>query len=204
MPWLPINQLFRRSAVPKASSLKRGNIVNIDNHPYQVKQIEVHTPSARGANTLYKVRYASLISGQKLDQTHKGNDTLEEMVVDKRRVSFLYRDQNLYTFMDSENYEQYSLSEETLEDQVQWLIDGLENITILIRDGHPLCIELPQSIDLEIVDTAPAIKGATATNRNKPATLANGVSVLVPEYMTAGEIIRVNPESGQYMSRVKS
>ena len=190
--------------MPKASNLQKGNIINIDNHPYQVKQIEVHTPSARGANTLYKVRYASLISGQKLDQTYKGNDSLEEMVVDKRRVSFLYRDQSMYTFMDSENYEQYTLSEETLEGQVQWLVDGLEGITALLRDGHPLCIELPQTIDLEIVDTAPAIKGATATNRNKPATLSNGVSVLVPDYMTAGETIRVNTETGQYMARVKS
>ncbi|MCB2146697.1 MAG: elongation factor P-like protein YeiP [Deltaproteobacteria bacterium] len=190
--------------MPKASNLQKGHIINIDNHPYQVKQIDVHTPSARGANTLYKVRYASLITGHKLDQTYKGNDTLEEMVVDKRRVSFLYRDQNMYTFMDSENYEQHTLSEETLEGQTQWLIDGLEGITALLRDGHPLCIELPLTVDLEIVDTTPVIKGATATNRNKPATLSNGVSVMVPEYMTAGEVVRVNTETGQYMARVKS
>jgi elongation factor P len=190
--------------VPKASGLQKGHIINIDNHPYQVKQIDVHTPSARGANTLYKVRYASLITGQKLDQTYKGNDALEEMIVDKRRVSFLFQDQALYTFMDSENYEQYELSADALGDQAQWLVDGLENISVLLRDGHPLCIELPQTIDLEIVETAPAIKGATATNRNKPATLSNGVSVLVPEYMAAGEIIRVNTDSGQYMSRVKN
>lgn len=189
--------------MPKASNLQKGNIVNIDNHPYQVKQIDVHTPSARGANTLYKVRFASLLSGQKLDQTYKGNDALEEMVVDKRKVSFLFRDQNLYTFMDSENYEQYTLSEESIADQIPWLIDGLEDITTLLRDGNPLCIELPATIDLEIVETAPAIKGATATNRNKPAELSNGVSVLVPDYMTAGEMIRVNTETGQYMTRVK-
>ncbi len=190
--------------MPKASNLQKGYIINIDNQPYQVKHIDVHTPSARGANTLYKVRYASLITGQKLDQTYKGNDLLEEMVVDKRRVSFLYRDQTMYTFMDSENYEQHTLSEESLEGQTQWLIDGLEGITALLRDGHPLCIELPLTIDLEIVDTAPEIKGATATNRNKPATLSNGISVMVPEYMAAGEIIRVNTETGQYMTRVKS
>ena len=74
---------------------------------------------------------------------------------------------------------------------------------MLLRDGNPLSIELPLTIDLTILDTAPAIKGATATNRNKPAKLANGVSVLVPEYMTAGELIRVNTETGQYMTRVK-
>jgi elongation factor P len=190
--------------VPKASSLQKGQIIDIDGHPFQVKQIDVHTPSARGANTLYKVRYASLISGQKLEQTYKGNDALQEMTVDKRQVSYLYRDQSLYTFMDSQSYEQYTLSEAALEGQAQWLIDGLEGITALLRDGHPLCIELPQTVDLEIVDTVPAIKGATATNRNKPATLSNGVSVLVPEYMAAGEVIRVNTATGQYVSRVKT
>ena len=190
--------------MPKASNLQKGHIIAIDNHPYQVKQIDVHTPSARGANTLYKVRYASLITGQKLDQTYKGNDSLEEMVVDKRRVSFLYHDGGMYTFMDSDNYEQYTLSGEALADQKHWLIDGLEGITALLRDGHPLCIELPQAIELQIVETAPVIKGASATNRNKLATLSNGVSVLVPEYMTAGEIVRVNTETGQYMARVKT
>lgn len=189
--------------MPKASSLQKGRIINIGNHPYQIKQIDVHTPTARGANTLYKVRYASLITGQKLEQTYKGNDMLEEMVVDKRRVSFLYQDQDMFTFMDSENYEQYTLSGESLEGQTQWLIDGLEGITALLRDGLPLCIELPATVDLEITDTAPVIKGATATNRNKPAILSNGISVLVPEYMTVGEVIRVNTETGQYMMRVK-
>ncbi|MDL2269113.1 elongation factor P-like protein YeiP [Desulfosarcina sp. OttesenSCG-928-A07] len=189
--------------MPKASTLRKGHIINIDNHPYQVKQIDVHTPSARGANTLYKVRYVSLVTGEKRDQSYKGNDLLEEMTVDRRRVSFLYQDQHFFTFMDSENYEQYTLSENTLEDQRQWLVEGMEDILLLVREGSPLCIELPQSVDLEIVETTPVIKGATATNRNKPATLSNGITVLVPEYMTAGEIIRVNTETGQYMSRVK-
>lgn len=189
--------------MPKASNLKKGNIVKIDDEPYQVKQIEVHTPSARGANTLYKVRFASLISGQKLDQTFKGNDSLEEMTVDKRKVSYLYRDQDMYTFMDSDNFEQYTLSEENLEGQLQWLVEGMEGLTVLLREGHPLCIELPQTIDLEIVSTAPAIKGASATNRNKPAELSNGVTVLVPDYMAVGEVVRVNTETCQFMSRAK-
>ena len=187
----------------KASNLKKGNIVDIDGHPYQVKQIEVHSPSARGANTLYKIRYTSLLTGQKLDQSYKGTDTVEEITVDKRKVSYLYQDQGFYTFMDSENYEQYSLSAETLEGQIQWLLDGLEGIMMLIRDGNPISIELPQTVDLEIMSTAPAIKGATATSRNKPAELSNGITVLVPEYMTSGEIVRVNTETGQFMSRAK-
>ncbi|MDX9786647.1 MAG: elongation factor P-like protein YeiP [Desulfobacterales bacterium] len=188
----------------KAGNLKKGHIINIDEQPYQVKQIDIHTPTARGGNTLCKVRFASLITGQKLDQTFKSGDSLEEMTVDRRKVSYLYRDQNMHTFMDSENYEQYTLSADNLEGQRQWLVEGLEGITVLLREGHPLCIELPQAIDLEIVNTAPTIKGASATNRNKPAELSNGVTVLVPDYMAVGEVIRVNTETGQFMSRAKS
>jgi elongation factor P len=190
--------------MPKACNLRKGNIIKIKDQPHQVKQIDVQTPSARGANTLYKVRFAAIPGGQKLDQTYKGNDFLEEMELERRPVSYLYRDQDMYNFMDSENYEQYTLSKESLAEQLPWLVDGLEGITALLLDGHILCIELPAAMDLEIQQTAPAIKGATATNRNKPATLTNGQVVQVPEYLEIGEVIRVNTETGTYMSRAKS
>jgi elongation factor P len=189
--------------VPKACNLKKGNVVNINDQPYQVKTIDVHTPSARGANTLYKVRFSNVATGQKLDETYKGNDLLEEVDLDRRPASFLYQDQSMYTFMDADNYEQYTLSEDYLEGQIQWLSDGLEGITVLLLNGNPLCIELPAAMDLEIVETAPALKGASATNRTKPATLSNEVVVQVPEYLAAGEIIRVNTETGKFMSRAK-
>lgn len=190
--------------MPKACNLQKGNVVSINELPYQVRQIEVHTPSARGANTLYKVRFNCVSTGQKLDQTFKGNDYLEDIDLEKRPVSFLYSDQAMYTFMDSENYEQYTLSDERLEGQVQWLTDGLEGITVMLLNGHPLCIEVPSSMDLEIIETSPAIKGGSVTNRNKPATLSNGFTVQVPEYMANGEVIRVNTETGKFMCRVKA
>jgi len=189
--------------VPKACNLQKGNVVHIHDQPYQVKTIEVHSPSARGANTLYKVRFNNVATGQKLDETFKGNDFLEEVDLERRPSSFLYQDQSLYTFMDSENYEQYTLSKDFLEEQVQWLQDGLEGIAVLLLNGNPLCIELPAAMDLEITETAPALKGASATNRTKPATLSIGVVVQVPEYLSVGEIIRVNTETGKFMSRAK-
>ena len=187
----------------KACNLQKGHVVSINDQPYQVKNIEVHTPSARGANTLYKVRFNCVSTNQKLNQTFKGNDALEEVDLGRRPAGFLYHDQSLYTFMDSENYEQYTLSEETLEGQIQWLTDGLEGITVLLLNDSPLCIELPSAMDLEIVETAPALKGASATNRTKPATLSNGFVVQVPEYLAAGEIVRVNTETGKFMARAK-
>ena len=190
--------------MPKACNLKKGHVVSINDQAYQVKQVEVHTPSARGANTLYKVRFNCVSTGQKLDQTFKGNDILEEIDLEKRSSSFLFSDQDMYTFMGSENYEQYTLPKENLEDQVQWLTEGQENIILLLQNGHPLCIEIPGSMDLEIMETSPSIKGASATNRTKPAVLSNGVTVQVPEYLSAGEMIQVNTETGKYMSRSKT
>ncbi len=190
--------------MPKACNLKKGNVIQINGRPYRVKTIDVHTPSARGGNTLYKVRFSEIPSGQKLDQTFKGNDNLEEMELEKRSTSYIFREQDMYTFMDSENYEQYTLSSESMEDQVQWLSEGMEGIMALLLDGHMMCIELPSSVELEIIETAPVIKGATATNRNKPATLSNDHTVQVPEYLSTGDVIQVNTETGGFMSRVKS
>jgi elongation factor P len=118
-------------------------------------------------------------------------------------VSFLYNDQDAYTFMDLENYEQYILPIQNLEEQASWLVDGLEGITALLLNGNAMAIELPTTMDLAIVETEPVIKGATATNRNKPAVLENGVTVKVPEYLAEGDVIRVNTETGNYMGRAK-
>jgi elongation factor P len=188
----------------KASNLKKGNVVEINGQPYQTKHIETKSPSARGANTLYKVRYANLLSGQKLEQTYKGNDALEEMELERRPASYLYNDASGYTFMDLENYEQYTLTVESLENQIPWLVDGMEGITAFLLNGHVVAIELPSTIDMAIVETEPVVKGATATNRNKPAILENGETVMVPEYLSEGEVIKVNLETGKYMSRAKS
>lgn len=188
----------------KASNLQKGNVVRINGQPYQVRHIETQTPSARGANTLYKVRYAALVTGQKLEQTYKGADALEEMELERRPVSFLYNDPRSYTFMDQENYEQYALASESLESQAPWLVEGMEGITALLLNGQVIAIELPASVDLAITETAPVVKGATATNRNKPAVLTNGQTVMVPEYLENGEVVRVNTETGKYMSRVKA
>ena len=187
----------------KASNLKKGNVVLINDHPYRAKQIDVQTPSARGANTLYKVRFAAIPSGQKLEQAFKGNDTLDEVDLERRPINFLYKDRDFFTFMDTDNYEQYTLAEELLGEQALWLSEGLEGITALLLSGNIIAIELPASVDLEIAETAPVIKGATATNRNKPAVLSNGVTVLVPEYLAAGEVVRINVEMVRFMSRVK-
>lgn len=187
----------------KACNLQKGHIVEINGQPYQVKHIDVQTPSARGANTLYKVRFSGVTTSQKLDQTYKGNDTLEEMELERRPVTFLYQDRDSYTFMDAQNYEQYTLTAEQLEGTAQWLADGMEGLVAVVLDGNVIGVDPPATVDLAIEETEPVMKGMTATNRNKPALLSNGITVMVPEYLSNGEMVRVNTETGKYMSRVR-
>ncbi len=188
--------------MPKASDLKRGSIVEINDAPYVVKNVDVKSPSSRGANTLYKVRFNNVQTKQKLEQTFKGEDMLKDVDFLRRQVQFLFQEGDAYTFMDVEDYSQYTLDRDALEEQLGYLTDGLEGLQALLVDGQVIGIELPQSVNLEVVDTAPALKGATATGRTKPATLSTGLEVQVPEYIATGEVLKINTGSGKFMSRV--
>ena len=187
--------------MPKASELKRGMIVEIGGAPHVVKNVDVKSPSSRGANTLYKVRFNNVQTKQKFEQTFKGEDMLGDTDFSRRAVQFLFKDGDMYTFMDVEDYSQYTLGAEDLEDQLGYLVDGLEGLSALLVEGNVIGIELPQSVNLEVVDTAPAMKGASATSRTKPATLSSGLEVQVPEYIAVGEVIKVNTGTGKFMSR---
>ncbi|MGZ8195764.1 MAG: elongation factor P-like protein EfpL [Methylosarcina sp.] len=185
----------------KASDLKRGMIVEINGIPHVVKQIEVRSPSSRGASTLYKIRFNNMKTGQKLDETLKGDDFFKDADCVRAKVQYSYQDGNNYIFMNLDDYSQYSLNSEDLEGKVEYLTEGLEGIVALLIDDAILGIELPSSVILSIVETAPAIKGATATGRTKTARLQTGVEVQVPEYLETGELVKINTETGKFMSR---
>lgn len=187
--------------MPKASELKKGSVVEINGEPYIVKSLESRSPSSRGAQTIYKIRFNNAQTGQKHDESCKADDMFTEVDLIKRQVQFLYQDGDMFTFMDVEDYSQYTLGKSELEDDLGYLTDGLEGIYALIVDDRVLGVELPQTVSLEITDTAPAIKGASATSRTKPATLVTGLEVQVPEYIETGEIIKINTDTGKFMSR---
>ncbi|MEQ1486213.1 elongation factor P-like protein YeiP [Methyloglobulus sp.] len=185
----------------KASELKKGMVVEVNGVPHVVKQVEVRNPSSRGASTLYKVRFNNLKTGQKLDESLKGDDFFKEADYARAKAQFSYVDGDLYVFMNSEDYSQYTLSGEDLEDQIGYLTEGLEGIVALLIDDEVIAIELPSSVVLSIVETAPAIKGATAAGRTKTARLTTGIEIQVPEYLEADELVKVNTETGKFMSR---
>ncbi len=187
--------------MPKAGDLKRGMVIEIDSVPHVVKTIESKSPSSRGASTLYKIRYNNLQTGQKRDESYKSDDMLKEADCVRIKVQFSYIDGDQYVFMDNEDYSQHNLNKDDIEDQIGYITDGMEDITALLMDGVILGIELPATVSLQVVDTSPRLKGASATNRTKPATLSTGLEIQVPEYLENGETIKINTSTGKYMSR---
>jgi elongation factor P len=187
--------------MPKACDLKKGNVVEINDDVYMVKHIDVKTPSARGAVTLYKIRFNSIKTKQKFEGSYKGNDMLNEVDLLRRPVQYLYPDGALHVFMDSQEFSQYMVEGDAIEDELVWITDGMEDLVALIIDGNMVSIEIPLTLVFEISETAPGIKGASATARTKPATLSNGVDIQVPEYLETGEMVKVNTETKKFMSR---
>ncbi len=187
--------------MPKASDLKKGAVVEMDGEVYVVRQLETKSPSSRGAVTLYKVRFQNVRTKQKRDESFRGDDMVQSVAFEKRPVQYSYQDGDQHYFMDNEDFTQYGLNAEELEDALPYLIESLEGIALLLVDGAVIGVELPQSVDLEIIDTAPAIKGASASARTKTARLSTGLEVQVPEYLATGEVVKVNTATGKFMSR---
>ena len=187
--------------MPKASELKKGDIVDMDAVPYVVKHIESKNPSARGASTLYKIRFNNLITGQKKDESLKGDDMFTASDCLRVQVQLSYIDDDKYVFMNTEDYSQYELGIDAMEGQLGYITDGLEGISALLLEGNIVAIDLPQSVVMEIVETSPVIKGASASARSKPAIMATGLTVQVPEYIEQGELIKINTADCKYMSR---
>lgn len=185
----------------KASDLKRGMVVEINGVPHIVKNVDVKSPSSRGATTLYKIRFTNLKTGLKLDESLKGDDMFKDTELVRAKVQFSYQDGDNYTFMNSEDYSQYTLSAADLEGQTEYLTESLDGIVALLIDDEIMGIELPSSVALEIIETPPAIKGSSASARTKTARLSTGLEVQIPEYLETGEIIKVNTETGKYASR---
>ncbi len=187
--------------VPKANELKRGMVVEINDQPHVVKNVEVRNPSSRGASTLYKIRFTHLKTKQKLDETLKGDDLLKEADSVKATIQYSYQDGDDYVFMNMDDYEQYILNKNDIEDQLGYLTEGLEGLTGILLDGVLITIELPGTVELEIVETAPGMKGASATSRTKPAFMTTGLEVPVPEYIEPGETIKINTANCKFISR---
>jgi len=185
----------------KANEIKKGLVIEQNNKKIVIKNVVVQSPSSRNGSTLYKVTGSDISSGQKFERRYKGDEVITSVDVSRHSVQLLFHDADSYTFMDSENYEQFMLPAETLEDESVFLYDGLEGLSALISEGELLGIELQTTMSLEISECAPGMKAASSSARTKPATLSTGLVVQVPEYLTPGEFIKINTETREFISR---
>lgn len=185
----------------KASEIKKGNVVEHDGKVWQIRGIERSSPQGRGGNVTFRFTMYSVPGGQKLDLSLRAEDDLRETELTRRAVDYSYKDDSAYVFMDREDYTQYTLDAAAIGDASGYLVKGIEDCYVQLIDGAPVALQLPQNVVLEVVDTAPELKGATATKRPKPARLSTGIEILVPEYISTGEKVYVSTTTGEFGGR---
>ena len=185
----------------KASEVKRGNVIEHNNGIYQVRDIERSAPTARGGNVTFRFTLYSIPGGQKLDLSLRADDDLKEVDLVRRASTFSYKEGEAFVFMDVEDYTQYQLDADVVGDAAGYITDGLEGCFVAVIEEQPVALQLPATVTLEVVDTAPELKGATATKRPKPATLSTGIEIQVPEYISVGERILVSTLTGEFSGR---
>ncbi|HNX33695.1 MAG TPA: elongation factor P-like protein YeiP [Kiritimatiellia bacterium] len=185
----------------KACDLKKGSLVGINGLPHVLENLSVSTPSARGAASIYHFRFRNLITKAKQDVSCKGDEPFADIDFERRPVQYLYKEVDLYTFMDTEDYSQFTLQQDTIEEQLAFIVEDMEGLFALVSDGKVLTIEVPQKVVLKIESCDPVMKGASVTARTKPAKCQTGLVVQVPEYLETGESILVDTATGTYLSR---
>ncbi len=181
------------------TELKPGRAIQLDGEPYVVINSVFGRKSQDKANMQCKLK--NLKTGAIIARNFQGSEKVQPADVGHRRVQFLYSSGDMYTFMDSENYEQFDLPADMLGDAVGYLVDG-NDVDALMFEDKPIGIKLKATVDLKVVETIPGVKGDTATGGNKPAKLESGIKVNVPLFINEGDVIKVNTETGLYMTRV--
>jgi elongation factor P len=176
-------------------------VVEIDGSPHIIEHIQVQTPSARGAATLYKIKARNLKTRARVEKTYRGTEGLNESSFERRPVQFLYRDADGFHFMDSADYNQFSLSKDDLEDQSLYMTENMEGVEALVVNDEVIGIEIPDTVELKVADTSPGVRGNSATGRTKPATLSTGHVIQVPEHLDSGVMVRVDTRTGEYLGR---
>ena len=185
----------------QAKEIKNGSVVNYNGSPVLIESVNVQTPSARGAATLYKFRGRNLVTKQKTDITLKGGEALDEADFGKRGVKLMYVDATEMHLLDQSDFNQYSVPLADVEQESQYITEELEGMLALIYNDECVGVQLPTTVELLVTQCDPGVKGDSATKRTKPATLETGLVVQVPEYLTEGERIKVDTRTGDFISR---
>jgi elongation factor P len=184
-----------------ATQVKRGMTIKLNGELYRVFSFQHITPGNwRG---MVQTKLKSVKSGSIIEHRFRSEDRIEQAYLETHEMEYLYSDGTDYYFMNTESFEQFHLPADLLEDSIPYLTPNIK-IQVEFYENRPIGIELPASVVLKVVSTEPAIKGATVSNVNKPATLETGLVIQVPPFVGEGEVIRVDTSEGKYLERVKS
>lgn len=187
--------------MPKASEIKKNAAIEFNGHVYFIKDIERSVPQGRAGGSLYRMRMYDVVTGQKVDETFKDSDMLNFADLTRRNAAFSYMDGDAYVFMDSEDYTPYHLDKEAIADEVLFINEQTEGLQVIVLEEQPVGVVLPSTVELEITECEPSVKGNSATARTKPATLSTGLVVQVPEHISQGDVIRINVEERKFLGR---
>lgn len=184
----------------RASEMQKGQTVIIDGKLYAIVDYQ-HVKLGKGG-AVYQTKLKSLADGSIQNVRLRSEEIIEEAFLDKRNYEYLYSTGSEHVLMDTTSYDQITLDDDAFGDSQKYCKPNTQ-LQVSMYEGKPVIVTLPITVDLEVVDTPPEIKGATATNQNKPATLETGLIVQVPPFVKLGEIIRVDTRTGEYITRVK-
>ena len=183
-----------------ATQIRRGMVIVFEGDPCRIIEFRHHTPG--NLRAMVQAKLKNLRSGNNFEHRFRADDQLHKADMETQELQFLYKGGDSYHFMNTDNYEQLEMDEETLGDNAPWMQDNMM-VMVEFYNGKPMSIQLPQFMNFTIVDTATVMKTATKTASSKPAKLENGVTINVPEFIASGERVRVNPNTGEYMDRAK-
>ena len=183
----------------QSTKLRPGMVIKFNNELFSIFSVNHRTPGNLRGFVQAKMR--SLRSGSMIEHRFSSEDWVEKAQLDQAEMEYLYEDGQYYYFMNTANYEQIHLTKDLLGDSVQYLSPNLK-VNVEFYEGKPLSVELPATVDLKVLETEPALRGATVSNVTKPATLETGLVVQVPPFVSEGEVIRVSTAEGTYQERV--
>ena len=184
----------------KATEIRKGMVIALDGENFAVVDFQHITPGNWRAMVQTKLR--NLVTGSIVERRLRSTDTVETPFVEKKVMKYLYSTADQHFFMDTETYDQTPFASDMLGDAMKYLKPNAQ-VQVVSLAGKPLSIEPPRTVDLQVTDTPPALKGATATNQYKEATLETGAKVQVPPFIQAGEVVRVDTTTGEYVERVR-
>ena len=184
----------------KASEMKKGQTILVEGKLYWIVEYQ-HVKLGKGG-AVFQTKIKRLEDGSIQNIRLRSDEVIEEAYLDKRKYEYLYSAGKEHVLMDVSNYEQISLDDDAFGDGPKYLKPN-SPLEVAMYEGKPVIVNLPNTVDLEVTDTAPEIKGATATNQYKAATLETGLIVQVPSFIKVGEILRIDTRTGEYLTRAK-